>query len=66
MLNIAWLLWYNRNQRWVGEALEIAVNSEHTFSNLAMEFMEVQKSNEMRMPIEECRWRPPIGMYIIR
>ena len=21
MLNIAWLLWYNRNQRWVGDAL---------------------------------------------
>ena len=34
-----------RNQRWVGEALEIAVNLVHTFSNLAMEFMEVQKSN---------------------
>ena len=45
MLNIAWLLWYNQNQRWVGEALEIAVNLVHTFSNLAMEFMEVQKSN---------------------
>ena len=21
MLNIAWLLWYNRNQRWVGDVL---------------------------------------------
>ena len=63
MLNIAWLLWYNQNERWVGEALKTTVNQMQIASNLNMEFMKAQKTNQIRVVVEKCRQRPHVAMY---